>query len=388
MNPSPELPPSIPSEPERQAPPPPPAGPLKWVSGALVVLAALGVIALFVGRRSAEAHEALRRQSELARGPRVEVVPVTATTGDRSITVTGEARAFAQSMLYAKVSGYLKDLKVDRGDRVKAGQLLAVLESPDSAQQVAAARADVEVKRELAQRDAKLLKSRIVSEQEAQQAQGAFDVAKAQLARAEVLQGYAQLRAPFDGVVTGRFADPGALLPAATGATASAQPVLEISDTDRLRVAVYLGQEDAAQVEAGDAAQLRLPTGEAITARVSRMSRSLDPRTRTMLAEIDLDNRTHAILPGTFLQVRLTVKARAYPVVPAGALISRHEALYVARVDGKTAHLVPVKVGSADGKTVQILSGAAPGEKVAINAGEVLTDGMTVDPVDAAAGAR
>ena len=361
---------------------------IKLFGSGMVLVAAAAVVVLFVGRRSAEAHEASRRQAELALGPRVAVVPVAAPAGERVLTVTGEARAFTQSTLYAKVSGYLKELRVDRGDRVKKGQLLAVLESPDAAQQVAAARADVAVKRELAERDAKLLKSRIVSEQEAQQAQAALDVAKAQLARAEVLQGYAQLRAPFDGVVTGRYADPGAMLPAATGATASAQPVLEISDTDRLRVFVYLGQDDASMVEVGDPATLTLPGGRRVEAKVSRMSRNLDPRTRTMEAEIDLDNRELRLLPGTFLQAKLTVKGQNNPVVPAAALISRKDRLYVARIDGKTAHLVPVEVGHSDGKKVQLLSGVAPGAQVAVNAGDALDDGMTVDPIAAPTEAR
>jgi hypothetical protein len=131
----------------------------------------------------------------------------------------------------------------------------------------------------------------------------------------------------------------------------------------------------------GDAASLTLPSGKKVEARVSRRSGALDPRTRTMRVEIDLDNRTLQLVPGTFLPVTLHLKAKAHPVVPAGALISRRDRLYVATVKDRIAHLVPVEAGASDGETVQILAGVTPGQQVAVNAGEELSDGMKVDPV-------
>jgi membrane fusion protein (multidrug efflux system) len=364
------------------------SGALKVFGAAIVVLSTAGVFGLSFTRHAAEAQERKAREESLAKGPAVKVVPVASSSGERALNVPGEARAWAQSLLYAKVSGYLKEIRVDKGDRVKKGQLLAVLESPDADQAVAAARADVAVKKELADRDAALVKRAIVSQQEATQAAGALKVAEANLARAEVTTSYAQIRAPFDGVITGRFADPGALLPAATGSTTSAQAVLELSDTDRLRIAVYLGQDDAAVVNSGDAATIQLPGGESVSAKVSRMSRELDSRTRTMLCEIDLDNRQLHLYPGAFVQVKLELKPQSHPVVPQEALILRGDKSFVAVVRDRVAHLVPVKVGVADGKTVELLSGVSPGEKVAVNAGEDVVDGQTVDPVEQPIGLR
>jgi RND family efflux transporter MFP subunit len=203
-----------------------------------------------------------------------------------------------------------------------------------------------------------------------------------------VITAYAQLRAPFDGVITGRLADPGALMPAATGSTYSDQPLLELSDTDRLRVAVYLGQDDAAAVDVGDEATIALPGGNVATAKVSRLSRELDARTRTMLVEIDLDNRSLHVYPGAFVQVQLKLRPHVQPVIPEEALITRGDKNFVAVVQGHTAHLVPVQVAQLDGKTVELLSGVTAGEKVALNAGDDVVDGQTVDPVEEPIGLR
>src|SRR5256714_1827229 len=170
---------------------------------------------------------------------------------------------------------------VDTGrDRVKEGQQVAVLESPDLEAQVAAAAAEVTLRRQQLQRALRLA-GKSISENEREQAEEAVKVAQSALDRARVQKGYDTLRAPFDGTVVARYADPGALLPAATGSTSSAQPLLEIAQLDRLRVALQLGQDDAARVRTRGSVSLPIDPGKPpFGARVPRLAPSLDPPTR------------------------------------------------------------------------------------------------------------
>src|SRR5204862_6980152 len=146
-------------------------------------------------------------------------------------------------------------------------------------------------------------------------------VAQANVSRARAQKDYQLLRAPFDGTVTARYADPGTLLPAATGSTSSAQPLLEVAQLDRLRVALQLGQDDAARVHVGDKVQLQTsPDQPPFEARISRISQSLDPRTRTMLCEIDLAQPPQGLYPGAFVHTRLPLHGAPRPLVPTEAL--------------------------------------------------------------------
>lgn len=377
--------------------PPPPAAPARssarglYTMGLLgITLAAGGVIVLATSRSHAESREAEARKAAVAAGPRVRAVTVSKASGERPLTLPGEVRAWAQATLYAKVSGYARDIRVDKGDRVTRGQVLATLESPDADQQVAAAQADLEVKRQLLQRHRSLVTSGVSSQQQVDDAEAAVKISEAALARAKAAQAYGTIQAPFDGVITARYVDPGALLPAATGSTQSAQPVVEVANMDKLRVYIYLGQEDADAVREGDAVTLTVDQrpGQDIEAKVTRMSRSLDLRTRTMLCEVDIDNKELGLYPGSFVHATLHLKASPWPQVPAEALISKADKLYVAVVEDKKVHLVPVKVGQHDGRTAQILSGLNGGELVALNAGSDVTDGGPVDPVVATAERR
>ncbi|PTL75201.1 efflux RND transporter periplasmic adaptor subunit [Vitiosangium sp. GDMCC 1.1324] len=378
-------------------PPPSPVAPARpsarglYTVGLLGISIAAGGVALLATSRShAEAREAEARKAVVAAGPRVRAATVKLAEAERTVTLPAEVRAWAQATLYAKVSGYLRDIRVDKGDRVSKGQVLASLESPEADQQVAAAQADVEVKRQLLQRHRSLVSSGVSSQQQVDDAEAAVKISEAALARARAQQAYGTIQAPFAGVITARYADPGALLPAATGSTQSAQPVVEIADMDRLRVYIYLGQEDADAVREGDPVTLTVDQrpGLSIQAKVTRMSRSLDARTRTMLCEVDIDNHELGLYPGSFVHATLHLQARPWPLVPAEALFTRGEQLFVAVVKDQKAHVVPVKVGQHDGRTAQILSGLQGGELVALNAGSEVKDGGPVDAVVATAERR
>ncbi len=349
------------------------------VAALVVLAAAAGTATLFLRERNAQARQVEILRQELAQGPMVRVAEVPLASADRTVSLPAEVRAEKHAVLYAKVSGYVKRLNVDRGDRVKKGQELAVLESPDLDEQVAAAKADLEFRQQQVDRYRSLTPSGYVARQDLDQAEQAFKLAQATLARARVQKSYEVLRAPFDGTVTGRYADPGALLPAATGSTTSAQPLLEVAQLDRLRIALHLAQDDAARVRVGDAVQLQIaPDTPPVSAKVSRLSRSLDPRTRTMLCEIDLLHPPEGLYPGAFVDASLVLRGVQRPLVPTDALVGKGGQIFVPTVQGGRVHFNKVRLGVDDGTRVEVLEGLHGGELVALNLASDVPDDAPV----------
>ncbi|MBS2028468.1 MAG: efflux RND transporter periplasmic adaptor subunit [Deltaproteobacteria bacterium] len=359
----------------------PPRSALLYVMGLIVSVAAvLGVVLLSSRRSAAEAREADARKATVAAGPLVRTAQVQVSRPAHTVVLAGDVRAFQQATLYAKVSGYLKDIHVDKGDNVKANQLLATLESPEIEQAYNAAEADLNNKRAQSNRFRDLAKKGVASEQDAENAEAATKVAEANLRSVAASRGYQEIRAPFTGVITSRFVDPGALVSAGANATQSAQPVVDIAQMDTLRIYIYLGQDDAAFVREGDTAVITEDARPSvqITDKVARISRNLDPRTRTMLCEVDVDNHGGLLFPGDFVHVKLSLMSEPFPLVPSAAIIARTGKLMVAVVRDGHAHLVPVTVGRDDGTTAQITSGLLGGETVALGVAAEVQDGMPV----------
>jgi RND family efflux transporter MFP subunit len=352
---------------------------------AALLLTVLGVWGMGARRASQARAEADHRQQAIGRGPRVRVARVKSSPLVRRHTLQGEARPFAEVTLYAKVSGYLRNLRVDKGDRVRANQLIATIDSPELEQQYQAAAADAQNKRANAKRYDALAPSGVVSSQELELARAAAKVAEATQAATASQRGYRVIRAPFDGVVTARFADPGALIQSAANGQSGAVPIVTVTKSDRLRVYVYLDQQSAAEVRVGDAAEVRAPErgGASRTARVTRTAGELAPRTRTMLTEIDVDNADGAILPGSFVQVTLETRRRPALEVPAGALVMRNEKPHLAVVDGAgRVHYHPVVIADDDGQVVRLESGVRDGDQVALDLGNDAEDGAAVQVVE------
>jgi len=346
-----------------------------------VVLALVAVAAFVVSRKAALASERSARELDLQSGPRVQVTTARRSPAQRTVELQGEARPFATVTLYAKVSGYLRDVRVDKGDDVKANEVLGVIESPELDRQYDAAVADARYKRANADRARALEKPGIVSAQDADVLVGQAQVAEATLQAMATQKSYETLRAPFDGKVTARFADPGALVQNAANAQTGALPVVTVSQTRRLRVFVYVDQRDAAVVQPGDAAEVVVPgSGLKIDAEVSRVSDELDPRSRTMLVEVDVDNEQGRIVAGSFVDVRLQLSARPLVEVPASAVSQRDHRSVVALVRDGHVHYQPVTVAEHDGETVRIAQGLDEGATVALNLVQV-EDGSPVQPV-------
>ncbi len=346
-----------------------------------VVVAGAGAFVLFEREHAALARQADTLKQELDQGPVVQVVKVKVAAADRLVALPAEVRADQKATLYAKVSGYVKKVLVDKGDRVRRGQEVAEIESPDVDEALRAAEADLALRQKIRERTEKLAPTGRVSQQEREQAEESVNVAQAAVAKARADKSYEILRAPFDGVVTGRFADPGALLPAATGSTSSAQPLIEIADLSKLRIALNLAQDDAARVRVSDAVTLQAAPDQApFEARISRMTHALDPRTRTMLCEIDLVRPPAGLYPGAFVEAKLPLRGNPRPLVPTGALVAVGGQMVVPLVEGDHVHFQQVKLGADDGAEVEVVDGLRGGETVAVNLGADVQDGSPVRP--------
>lgn len=356
-----------------------------YVGGATVAVAAcLFTFGLHRSKADALASERLARLHEADLGVRVLTAKVRRTGGSRTITLPGELRPLHQATLYAKVAGYLQALHVDKGDTVRRGQLLARIASPETDQQLQQAEADLQLKKQKQRRLSTLVHSGIVSQQEMDEADAALAGARAEVARLTSLRGYEVLEAPFDGVVTARYVDPGALLSAATSSTSAAQPILELQQMQTVRIFVYLAQRQAAYVRDGDRAVIKSPDvpGLNLDAKVTRTARAIDPRTRTMLVEVDVDNSGGQLTPGMFVGVTLTVAKPPALEVPTDAVFLRKGITHVVVVADGVAHARAIEAGADDGKFVEVLSGLHEGEVVGLHVGDDVSEGIAVRAIE------
>jgi len=335
---------------------------------ALTAGAAAGLFALLSARQERLQAQERAVAREISAGLPVRVVKPRMTSESFQMLLPGDVRAYFESPIYAKVSGYLRKLLVDKGDRVEAGQLLCVLENPEAEQDYRTAKANHDIAKITNDRNQDLVRDHTVSQQVADQSKAQFLMAQANLERTRIIVDYEQLRAPFAGVVVARNYDPGFLVPAATAsAAATATPVLVLAKIDRLRVYVYAPQSDAAFVRLGDPALISFDEfpGRVFEGRVGRFAQALDTATRTMLTEIELPNADRTLLPGMYAQVR---NEKAFvPVVTAE----------------RTIHLQPVTLGIDNGIEVQVTAGLAGDEAVALGVGQTVSEGLKVQPVAA-----
>jgi membrane fusion protein, multidrug efflux system len=355
-----------------------------FLGGALAVLVSLILLSGLIWRHEVRLrHEEKSRKDSLARGPKVRVAKAKKAPEIRPVVLVGEAFPYANVTLYSKISGYLQEIRVDKGDQVKADQIVAVIDSPELNKQYAASLADARNKRADAERFQYLLKSGSISIQNAENAETTAKIAEDNAAALQAQKDYEVMRAPFDGIITARYADPGALVQAATSAQTTALPVVALSQTDRLRVYVYPDQKTASSVQLGDKAEVSDATRPEtkVSATVSRTTGELDLKTRTLLVEIELDNREGKILAGSFVQVTLFIHIPATIEIPAGGLVMRGDKAFVGTLDAQNkATFREVTVYESDGKTVRLLSGISEGDQVMLNIGQSISEGDQVQP--------
>ena len=354
-----------------------------WVVAIVVALVATAGLVLarelWIGRQTS----ALERENEA--GPHVLVADVSRAAPTRDLKLPATIRGFDETEIYAKIPGYLKEIKVDKGDRVRQGQLIAVLTSPELDQQTANARANYDLALITDKRNQTLLRAGVIAPQTADESHAAMLQAKATLEQDIANQAYETIAAPFDGVVTARYIDPGHLVPAnTTPGTPGEGAIVAVSRYSPLRVFTYVPQNLAPFIKNGDPATITAAgyPGQKFTGSITRHPEALSPDTRTMLVEVDLANDNQALYPGMYATAEFTVKMGAgAPMVPDDALVFRDGKVYVPVVRNNQLHLAEVTLGYDNGQMVEVISGINQTDKVAINVGQAARDGENVQPV-------
>ena len=370
--------------------------PLKARTG-LVVMLAFGAAALMLGIIGivprVRARTTLQTQTDALAAPDVLVAKPKIGKLLREIVLPGNVRAYTDSPVYARTSGYLKTWAFDIGAHVKKGQRLAVIESPEVDQQLAQAKADLETVKANARyahtqstRYRDLLDQNAVSTQDADnfRAQASstgnqVDSAMSNVRRLEQLTAFENIIAPFDGVITARSVDLGTLIDAG-----AVRELFHIVSQDVLRVYVNVPQVYSASAIPGVTATLTLAEmpGRTFPGTIVRTARAIDPASRTLLVEVDVDNHQQQLLPGAYAQVHLKLSnAQRALIIPVPTLVFRSEGLRVAVAQGGKAKLVPITIGRDDGKTVEVASGLRGSDLVIQNPPDSLIDGEAVNVV-------
>jgi RND family efflux transporter MFP subunit len=365
--------------------------PIAWIAAAALLAAlALGTVPRIF------AHRALIQQTATLAVPTVSVMRPQAAPPVQEVLLPGDVEAFQQTPIYARASGYLKKWYVDIGGHVKAGQLLAEIDAPEVDDQLRQARADqkqAEANQQLAaltaERYKNLLVSNSVSRQEAdvmasdaQAKQALLEAADSNVARLEKLQSYEKVYAPFDGTITARNVDVGALIEAGS-AGGPARELFDLAQTSTLRVYVDVPQDYSRQAAARDAGgylTLSQFPDRKFPGKIARNARAINPVTRTLRLEVDVPNPDGALLPGSYAQVHLQLHAaRPGYSLPVNTLLFRPQGVQVATVnkDGVVA-LKTITIGRDFGSRVEVASGLVGEEAVILNPTDAIAEGTKV----------
>ncbi|CAI4031544.1 HlyD_D23 domain-containing protein [Nitrospira tepida] len=301
-----------------------------------------------------------------------------------TVSLPANIAPWYQTTLYAKVSGYLKWIGPDKGDRVKRNEVVAVIDAPEIEEQYQQAVADYKIKKLTFERLENVWKTTpdVIARQDVDVAQAAYEGAKNQMEQRAALRDYTKVRAPYDGVVTARFADPGALIQIATSSATTAIPLFTVMDLSTVRVYANVPQDDTPLVVPGKTKALvnvKELEGRTFEGTVTRSTLALDPTTRSMLIEIDLPNPDQALRPGTFAEVVLAL--REIPgalVLPPNALSTANRTKLVYVVDQGRAKPRLVQTGISDGTWLEIVSGLTEQDEVVVVGKSKLTDGTPV----------
>ncbi|HYY31427.1 MAG TPA: efflux RND transporter periplasmic adaptor subunit [Chthoniobacterales bacterium] len=333
--------------------------------------------------------------------PMVEVIHPKAGSTAQEIELPGTTEAFTEAPIYARTSGYLKQWFFDIGAHVKRGQLLAEIETPELDQQLQqtendlrTAQANLYLAQVTADRWVTLLKQAVVSKQETDQAVSDFnakratvDSASANVRRLQQLQEFEHVYAPFDGVITARDTDIGALVQ--NGNTPGQKELFRLAAIDELRVYISVPEVYATVVKSGETVTLTLDAfpGEKFTGTIVRNSSSIDLTSRTLNVEVDVDNPTRRLLPGAYAFVYLKLPATPGAVtIPTNALLFRAEGLRVAAVRNGEVKLVPITIGHDYGSMVEVTSNLTTNDAVIIDPSDSIMDGSRVEIADSSQG--
>ena len=371
-------------------------------SRTLVMVTLLGAgcaVFIFLGIRSrTAAAKGLEEKVKSNAVPVVAVIHPQAGTAAQEIELPGTTQAYTEAPIYARTTGYLKQWYLDIGAHAKRGQLLALIETPELDQQLQQAaselqtsQANLQLAQVTADRWVYLLKTNVVSKQETDQTVSDYnakraivDSDQANVRRLQQLQEFEHVYAPFDGVITARDTDVGALIQNGdtnTRGNSTPQELFHLAAIDKLRVYISVPEVYAAAVKSGEVVTLTLDAfpGETFRGSLVRDSSSIDFTSRTLKVEVDVENLTERLLPGAYAFVHLKIPVPPGSVtIPANALLFRSEGLSVALVRNGQAKLVPVTIGHDFGSTVEVMSSLTPGDNVIIDPADSVLDGSPV----------
>jgi RND family efflux transporter MFP subunit len=330
--------------------------------------------------------------------PTVSTVTPRPGPGQTEIQLPGNLTAYTEASIYARTNGYVKAWYTDLGAKVKAGQLMALIEAPDvdaelrqAKATLAQARATLEIDRLNFNRGTALLDTKVISRQEFDQDRTTLDAQQAAVMADDanvqnltVQTGFQQITAPFDGVVTRRDTDVGALINAGSNTTsATAQELFHLARTDILRVFIYVPEVYSAMVRLDTPAWLDVAEfpGQKFQGKIAHIAGGIDPATRTLQTEVQVPNADARLFPGAYATVHLVLKLRNAPsVIPINSVIFRSQGNQVAVIDpSNTVHLKSITVGRDFGTSYEVTSGIAPGDRLILNPSDSLADGQQVN---------
>ncbi|GAC1637013.1 MAG: efflux RND transporter periplasmic adaptor subunit [Candidatus Acidiferrum sp.] len=361
----------------------------------LIIVVVLVLVGAFTLMQRRVQYRALAKETETLAVPTVSVIHATSEKGQEDLVLPGTMQAYVESPIYARTSGYVKKWYHDIGARVRQGELLADIDTPEVDQQLSQSRADLataqanaNLSRITATRFQELLKTDGVSKQEVDNAVGDLaakeaivNSAEANVRRLQELEGFKHVTAPFSGVITRRQTDIGQLVNAGNGG--ATQELFFLAQTDPIRVYVNVPEAYAPSIHAGLPAYLELTQypGRKFEGKVVRTSEAIDLASRTLRTEVDVPNHASELLPGGYAQVHLAVQVGGERVqVPVNALLFRAEGLRAIIVDSNhKLHLQPLTIGRDYGTTLEVLQGITSADWIVLNPADSLDDGQTVN---------
>jgi len=364
-----------------------------WILLLAVATAVVIVVAGILPR--IQARTALRRETAEMAIPAVVVVQPKRSAPAQEIVLPANVQAFADAPIYARTNGYLRRWYVDIGSRVKEGQILAEIDTPEVNQQLrqsladlATAQANLNLSKITSERYAGLLKTDSVSKQESDNAAGDYEAkqanlqsAQANVKRLEELKSFQKIYAPFSGVITARNTDVGALIDSGSSGGVRTE-LFHIVQPDKLRVYVSVPQVYSQAAKPGLTAELTLSEfpGRPFEGKLVRTANAIDPASRTLLVEIAVNNPTGQLFTGSYAEVHLKLPTAASAfILPVNTLLFRAEGLRIATVgEGQKVELKPITIGHDFGSEVEVLAGLSGSENVIVNPPDSVVTGETV----------
>ncbi len=347
---------------------------VKWGVGLCVLAAAIAATMHYSAKQPASATDAAELKT-------VAVAKVTREDLARSVNLTAELKPYQDIDVHAKIAGYVKEIRVDIGDQVKAGQVLATLDFAEQQADLAKAEASYQEARLDYQRIQGVMKKRpgLLAQDEVDKARAAYEVAKANREHAKAFTDYSIISAPFNGIITKRYADKGALIQA--GTSSNTQPIVHLSDNTKLRLVFPVPESIVPQIKIGTPVEVGVQvTNDTIQSKVVRVSGMIDNATRTMEVEVDLDNPDLHLTPGMYATVQIDLNMQAGVLaVPVQAIAGKEKpTVWVVNAEN-TIEERPVTLGIQAPNKVEVLTGLTEGETVVFGSRNVAI-GAKVNP--------